>query len=437
MNRTIQLPEAFVERVKGQLGDELPSFLSALEFPPARGLRMNPFRAGWEQPFRDAKGMVPWARGGWEIPPESGAGTTVFHEAGAFYLQDPAAMLPAAVMAARPGERILDLCAAPGGKSTQMGTDLAGKGTLICNEPVSSRAAVLSRNLERMGIANAAVTCAYPEKLAESWGEAFDGVMADVPCSGEGMFGRHPETRAEWSPEKAAGCAERQRLILEEAARLVRPGGRLVYATCTWNPAENENQVEGFLHRHPEFALEPFSLPGADGWDGMTTCWPHRVRGGGQFAALLRKKGDAEKPRWEGARGFSLPREVRAVWQAGGLRTAEPNALFGQTLAWVPEIPDLKGIRVLRLGLHLGTVRGKICLPDHAAALGKDRPDMPETGLDDEEARRYMAGESLSGGVRGWTLMTWRGLVLGWGKGSDGTIRNHYPKGLRNARLTL
>ena len=255
---------------------------------------MNPTTAGGAEPFRDAEDRVPWCPEGRVLRGDSPAGQTIAHEAGAFYLQEPGAMIPAAVMNARPGERILDLCAAPGGKSTQMGAGMRGEGLLICNEPVPKRAAVLSRNIERMGIGNAIVTCAWPEQLAARWPGGFDGVLADVPCSGEGMFRREPESRLEWSPEKAAGCAKRQAEILEEAARLVRDGGRLVYSTCTYNPEENEENVLRFLEKHPEFEPESFSLPGAESRNGMLLCLPHQMKGEGQFAALLRKKGSGE-----------------------------------------------------------------------------------------------------------------------------------------------
>ena len=434
---SIPLPEAFLKRTGEQLGEELLSFLESLEDKPIRGLRMNPFRAGAEKPFRDAGRKVLWCRDGWELPAESQAGVTAAHEAGAFYLQEPCAMLPGAVMAARPGERILDLCAAPGGKSTQMGLDLAGEGLLISNEPIPKRAAVLSRNLERMGIPNSIVTCAYPDALAERWPEAFDGVLADVPCSGEGMFRRHPETRREWTAERAAGCAARQKDILRSAARLVRPGGRLVYSTCTWNPAENELQVLDFLREHPDFEPDPFSLPGAEGKEGMFTCWPHRTRGEGQFTARLHRRGDGQRPRWETGAFLKPSKEDMRAWETGSVPTRKPAARFDDTLIWIPEIPDLSGIRTLRLGMHVGTVQGKIFRPDHASALDIQAPAAPATEAEDGDALRYLAGETISGDAAGWTLVTWRGLVLGWGKGDHGVIKNHYPKGLRNGKLIL
>ena len=433
---TDQLPEAFIQRIGEQLGDELPFFLEAMKSPPFRGIRSNPFREGHENPFRDAGERIPWAAEAWELPEDSAAGITVAHEAGAFYLQDPSAMLPAAVLAAKPGERILDLCAAPGGKSTQIGADLRGKGLLISNEPVPQRAAILSRNLERMGIPNAVVTCAFPEQLASAWPEGFDAVIADAPCSGEGMFRKQPETRREWSPEKASGCAARQRGILDSAAKCVRAGGRLVYSTCTWNPAENEEQVRGFLEEHPEFEPEEFRLPGAVSANGTFTCWPHRVRGEGQFTALLRKKGNAASRLPDGSRAFRFSPEDFRVWRDSGIKTEEPTALFGGTLVHLEEIPELRSIRVLRLGLHLGTVRGNIFQPDHAAAVGMKRPGMPVMEMDGADTLKYLSGETIAGDLRGWTLMARNGLVLGWAKGSGGQMKNHYPKGLRNGKLT-
>ena len=431
-----EMPAAFLERIRSQLGGETDAFLEAMATPPIRGIRMNPLRAGAEKPFRDATERIPWCNTGWELKNESPAGSTIAHEAGAFYLQEPGAMIPAEVLRARPGERILDLCAAPGGKSTQIGAAMEGSGLLVCNEPVTKRAAVLSRNIERMGITNAIVISAWPEQLAEKWPGGFDGVMVDAPCSGEGMFRREPETRTEWSPEKAEGCALRQRRILEAAARLVRPGGRMVYATCTFHPAENEEQISRFLNAHPDFSPEIFQLPGIDGKDGMFTCWPHRTRGEGQFVCLMRRAGEKPSALPDGSGDFRIEREMTKIQREAGFDIPEANARFGQILVRTTEIPDLKGIRVLRLGLHLAECRGKILIPDHAAALAGSAEKPAGAELTEAEALRYLAGESLEGSARGWTRMIHDGYALGWGKGSGGQIKNHYPKGLRNRRLT-
>ncbi len=441
-----RLPKAFLERIGGQLGDGLPDFLRACEDPYLRGIRFHPLRRTTGLMADDLLERIPWVENGYLLRQDSTAGTDAAHEAGAFYLQEPSAMIPAVVMDARPGEKILDLCAAPGGKSTQLGCAMQGKGILIANEPVPKRAQVLSRNIERMGIPNAVVTCAMPFRLAARFEGYFDGVMVDAPCSGEGMFRRHPETRAEWSAEKAAGCADRQEEILEEAAKMVRPGGRIVYATCTFNPAENEEQVARFVQRHPDFVPEPFFLPGAEGAEGMLTCWPHRMKGEGQFTARLRKndksilteKAERENKtgrRRNGEKEF-LSREERRIIENSGLTIPEITGRFGVSLISLPDAPELSGIKVLRMGLHVGEIRNGVLIPDHALALSIFPPGASEKELDGEEALRYLAGESLAGEEKGWVLMKYRGLALGWGKGSEGRIRNHYPKGLRNALLT-
>lgn len=428
------LPEIFTDRMRQQLGDELTAFLRAMEEPPVRGIRLNQLKPSEAMERYSLAERIPWTRDGYILPGDSDAGAGVLHAAGAFYIQEPGAMLPAAVLDAKPGEKVLDLCAAPGGKSTQIGCAMRGKGLLVCNEPVPKRAQILSGNIERIGIPNAVITCEFPARLAKQWPEGYDAVLVDAPCSGEGMFRRDPETRKEWSAPKAAGCAERQREILADAARLVRPGGRLVYSTCTYNPAENEENAGWFTRQFPDFVLSSFSLPGIDAPDGMYTCYPHRLKGEGQFTALFRRKGNAHAAINEDQ---SLPEPSSN--EAALFGQAFPALLpvtrrFGPTLVHVSELPDLQGIRTLRIGLHLGEIRGRIAIPDHAAAMCFLGPAVQRTDLSAEEAVKYIAGEAIPGEAEGWTLMRYSGLAIGWGKGSGGMIRNHYPKGLRNRR---
>ena len=349
-------------------------------------------------------------------------------------------MAAAAALAPRPGERVLDLCAAPGGKSTQMAALMQGRGTLVCNEPVAARAQVLSRNIERMGVKNAVVVSALPEELSPRWPEYFDRVLVDAPCSGEGMFRRHPEAIGEWSPAAPAGCAQRQAAILLSAARMLRPGGRLAYSTCTFSAEENEGVIQAFLRERAEFALVPFSLPGLPPCDGMLRLWPHQTRGEGHFVALLEKQGAprAEKPRRRGekpplpapdAAAAALARDFLKEYMAG---EAAPNALFAGRLTQAPEqLPPLEGVRTLRVGLQLGEARGKLFVPDHALALAV--PCQRAWPLEEAAARLYQAGQPLPApdGLRGWLTPTLDGLSLGWAKASDGLLKNHYPKGLR------
>ncbi len=426
-------PEAFLTRMAGQLGDELPAFLHALEEPCQRGIRLNSRKQAQRQP-QGLGEPVSWAANGYYLSPESNAGAVPLHEAGAWYLQEPSAMLPAAVLAPQPGEKVLDLCAAPGGKSTQLAAVMAGHGLLVCNEPVPKRALILSRNIERMGITNALVVSTMPDKLAARWPEGFDALQVDAPCSGEGMFRRHPETRAEWSPENAAGCAKRQAEILDAAALLVRPGGRMVYSTCTLNPVENEDTVSAFLQRHSDFTLTPFHLPGADAPEGMLTCYPHRMRGEGHFVALLHRQGQGVASLPLDASLSTPSKERRQVYLNFADKQA-PTAthLLGDTLVSLPDCPDVRGLKVLRCGLHLGSVKGKLFQPDHAWAVADVAPDFPHVSLTDEQAVLYLRGEALAvpDMLKGWVLAEHGGLCLGWGKCSDGQMKNHYPKGLR------
>ena len=386
------LPPAFVSRMRAQLGEEADAYFAAMEMPCLRGLRLNPQKPVSGAALEAVGGVeepVPWYPAlGRYLRNDSPAGTDPLHEAGAYYLQEPSAMAPVSVLSPRPGECVLDLCAAPGGKSTQIAAALAGEGLLVSNEPVPSRAKILSRNIERMGVPNALVVSAQPEALAARWGVLFDAVLVDAPCSGEGMFRRHPETRAEWNPASPAGCAERQRRILGCAAAMLRPGGRLVYSTCTLSPEENEETMRWFLQEHPDFSVQPFSLPGnygtLDAPEGMLRLYPHRVRGEGHFVACLRRAGDAP------AADLMKPAAERLSPPAPAVRAA--YSAFAA---------PLRGLPVLAL--------------DRAGAL------------------RYQSGEALPApeDMSGWALAVYEGLVLGFGKASGGQFKNHYPKGLR------
>ena len=428
----IPYPPSWIGQLKPLLGDQLPDFLRCLEEAPARGLRMRPGLA----PINDALSPVPWAENAWYLPLSSNAGAVPLHEAGAYYLQEPSAMAAASALRPDPGDRVLDLCAAPGGKSTQLAAYMQGEGVLVCNEPVPSRAKILSRNIERMGVANAVVISALPESLSPLWPDFFDKILVDAPCSGEGMFRRHPETRLEWQESAPAGCAQRQARILDEAARMLRPGGKMAYSTCTLNETENERVIEGFLARHADFRLTPFRLPGLPPCGGMLRLWPHLIRGEGHFVALMEKEADG-KNRAPQPEVFSLPGKGElalsgAFLSAHYANPPRPNALFaGRIVAAPRECPPLKGVKALRLGLHLGEARGKLFFPDHALALWQ--APSPALPVSEAEAAAYQRGETLIAPppLKGFCAPTLSGLALGWGKASDGQIKNHYPKGLR------
>ena len=434
MMEAYPFPQGWIEQLSPILGGELPDFLRSMEDAPARGLRVRP----GVTPPPEAEAPVPWAENGYYLPLSSNAGAVPLHEAGAWYLQEPSAMTAAAVLRPEPGDKVLDLCAAPGGKSTQLAAYLQGRGLLVCNEPVYSRAQILSRNIERMGVKNAVAVSALPEELSPRWPEFFDKILVDAPCSGEGMFRRHPEARLEWTPASPAGCAQRQRNILDHAARMLRPGGTLVYSTCTFNDTENEGVIETFLADHPAFSLVPFALPGFPPCDGTLRVWPHRVRGEGHFAALL-KKTDAEREKKKGlnVRELPFPGKAEAALAEAFLKdhiadSVAPNAIFAGKLVAVPDgLPPLKGVKVLRAGLQLGEIKGKVFIPDHALALACS--SLRRIDVSEEEARAYQSGQVLSvpDNLRGFYTPILDESNLGWGKASDGQLKNHYPKGLR------
>ena len=285
-----ELKTAFIANMRALLGEEAGAFFRALEEAPSLALR--PHR-GMEAAEPFIEGAVPWAEGGFYLRPGARPGASVAHWAGAFYLQEASAMLPAAALKARPGERVLDLCAAPGGKASQIALTMGGEGALVANEVDAARARVLAANLERLGVTNAVVLNETPARLAARWPGYFDAVLVDAPCSGEGMFRRDPQSREAWTDAAPRGCRKRQGEILDAAAKLVRPGGRLLYSTCTFNGEENEGSVADFLQHHADFAPEEFALPGLGASrGGMLRIWPHRARGDGQFAALLRRAGE-------------------------------------------------------------------------------------------------------------------------------------------------
>ena len=433
--------EAFLKEIRALLGGETDAFLSAMDDPAVSSLRLNSLRTGAREAMLPFSGEeVTWCPDGRYILPDTRPGRSPLHFAGACYIQEASAMAPAMVLRPAPGERVLDLCAAPGGKAGQLAAFLKGEGLLLANEPDMGRAKVLSANLERLGIQNALVSCAAPEELSDRLAGFFDAALVDAPCSGEGMFRRDPQAREQWSEGSPAGCAARQARILDHAARMLRPGGRLVYSTCTFNRAENEETVARFLERHPEFIPGSFSLPGAgQSKDGCLRLWPHRVRGEGHFVALLQKADGSEQtraPRPRPAEG-----ERKAASQALDALSDIVPELSGTKEAGVllqgdrlflppPDAPHLPGVRLLRQGLHLGRVGRGYVEPDHALAMSGRAPARA-LPLGEDQVAAALAGETIPCDGKGWLLMTHQGLPIGWAKASGGVAKNHIPKGLR------
>ena len=427
------LPEAFLQRMEAQLGSEYPAFLESLERPRAVALRFNPMKG--ERPVLPFVGApVPWEPEGFYYDPETRPGLHVYHEAGVYYLQEASAMAPVALLDPKPGERVCDLCAAPGGKTTQIAGRMLGQGFLVCNEINPKRAKILSRNIERMGVANALVTNEHPETLAGRFPGFFDRVLVDAPCSGEGMFRKEEAAVTDWSQETVQMCARRQREILDSAARLVRPGGRLVYSTCTFAPEEDEETVAAFLETHPEFTPEPVEAPWfVPGENASYRMWPHKLLGEGHFAAVLRKT-QGESGEVPACPGEKCPKAWESFAKELDITLPEGKAVpFGQSLYWAPtELPELNRLKVLRPGLELGTERKGRFEPAHALALWLKTCAVTESfPPESPEMKAYLHGDVVPSGKKGWCLVQAGGYAIGWGKGDGSVLKNHYPKGLR------
>ena len=427
------LPEAFLERMKNQLGQEYEAFLQSLERPRAVALRYNPLKG--DAPAMDfTQANVPWEPLGFYYDPEARPGLHPYHEAGVYYLQEASAMAPVALLDPQPGEKVLDLCAAPGGKTTQIAGRMLGEGFLLCNEINPKRAKILSRNIERMAVSNALVTNEHPERLAARFPGFFDRVLVDAPCSGEGMFRKEEAAITDWSQETVEMCARRQAEILHSAAQMLKPGGRLVYSTCTFAPEEDEMAVAAFLESHPEFSPEILDAPWFEAVEnGGHRLWPHKLLGEGHFAAVLRKNGGEEGNTVPMA-GEKLPKEWASFAKDLKITLPKGKAVsFGQNLFLAPEeLPDMKGLKVMRPGLELGEMKKGRFEPAHALALWlRDCANAVSFPAESREIREYMHGNVLSGNIKGWCLVKAGDYSLGWAKGDGNQLKNHYPKGLR------
>ena len=470
------LPQSFLDSMKEILGEDYEAFLTGFDGQRQYGLRVNTLKMNLEEferiaPFHLKK--VPWISNGYFYNAEDVPAKHPFYSAGLYYLQEPSAMTPASRLKVQPGERVLDLCAAPGGKATELGAALQGEGLLVANDINTARAKALLRNLELFGISNSFVTNEPPHVLAERFPEFFHKIMVDAPCSGEGMFRKDETAIKEWTPENVTLCAERQKSILAEAEKMLKPGGVLVYSTCTFAPAEDEEILLWFLRTYPDFHVEDYhdilSLDISDGnpdfisdemkplsdneiqsIHGSLRLWPHKVRGEGHFAVRLKKQ-DGEPPiqkkkKKSSGKNILSKSDRKQFIDFISEFVSETNdyedkryEYFGDELYMVPEqMPELKGIKLVRAGLHIATKKKNRFEPAHAFAKYL-KPDgvkqYYECSL--EEAEKYLHGDVLQTSderlstSKGFILVCYNGLSLGWGKITNGTIKNHYPKGLR------
>ncbi|MBQ9444813.1 MAG: RsmB/NOP family class I SAM-dependent RNA methyltransferase [Lachnospiraceae bacterium] len=491
---TPNLPEDFISRMKEDLKERADLFLRSYSDAPKKGLRINKLKTDDKLEEAIAKGLehIPWEEHGYyyNISTDTDAdtydgpafGRSPLHAAGAYYIQEPSAMAPVRYLDIKPGMAVLDLCASPGGKSTQAASYLAGSGLIVCNEIVPQRASVLSSNIERMGIRNAVVTCHSPQELKDRFPAAFDRILVDAPCSGEGMFRKEPASTEEWSKDIVDMCAARQKDILDATSVMLKPGGRLVYSTCTFSEKEDEEQAEAFLSDHVDYTgvrIEILKGMRYGRSQDNKTCdmeycfriWPEDGYGEGHFAAVFQRDGEESGFGYRGAserplsskeaqklapyRDFIDSTFVPGDWKESLLDKSR-LFMFGQRLCLMPEdsmIPLLSGLRTLRAGLELGEFRKDRFIPSHALALAVRAEDMMRTAelmTDDagavvsltdgsDHAGKYLNGQTLDAGIikgpglatPGWTLVTVSGISLGWARSSGGILKNHYPKGLR------
>ena len=417
-------PETFLNRMQQQLGPGFPAFRSALNEPPKKALRINTIKTDREE-LSALLGLPLPALDenpdGAPVPLDFNPNAAPLHAAGLFYMQEATAQAPVAAFELPDAPVVLDLCAAPGGKSAQLAAKMQG-GVLFSNEIVPSRAEVLAGNLERMGVVNAIVTNAEPKPLCERLKDRCDAVLVDAPCAGESMFRKDEQAVRDWSIEHVETCAVRQRAILEDAQKAVKPGGTLVYSTCSFSPQENEETVQVFLDRHTDFSLVT-----------MRRLYPHTSAGEGQFLAVLVREGTRVPSAFSIGKSDKVP-AFDAFSDAVRLPDGQIRLLRDGRVLLLPAMPFVfEGVKIVRAGLLLGEVKGSRFEPAHALALaGRETPFYQRCELSFDEAMRYLKGETLmKDAQKGYGAATYRGHALGLIKASDGMLKNHYPKGLR------
>lgn len=460
----MNLPIEFEKKMKAFLGNEWDDFLYNYDNNRFQALRFNTLKVqSPEERMRILKTLkissdkkVSWANEAYYFDENVRPGKHPYHEMGLYYIQEPSAMSAAALLAPKPGMRVLDLCAAPGGKSTQLATYLGDSGLLVSNEINTQRSRILSQNIERMGIKNAIVTNEDSFVLASHFPGFFNAIQVDAPCSGEGMFRKLPEAIEQWSMENVAICAARQKEILDNAAVMLKPGGTIVYSTCTFSKEENEDVIEYFLEKHPDFTLEE-----------MERFWPHKVDGEGHFVAKLVRRGSVDT-------GFKSDRQTKKIKNNKNRKNETKSALtkenmkllsefldetisddmaaliknsrlvmFGEQLYRLPDMEvDIKGLKVQRAGLHIGEFKKQRFEPSHSLALAlklSEAKNVVKLTCDNPQTIGFFNGQSVmlsdeqaAECKKGWALVCVDGYPAGWGKVNGTQVKNHYPKGLRN-----
>lgn len=453
MSLSSKLPNEFFNNMKAVLGNDYDEYIAQLDNEPYRGLRVNTLKCDDDKLKRLLGTMMtktPFCEHGYYISNNiSGLGNHPLHHAGAFYLQEPSAMSAVTALDVHKGDKVLDLCAAPGGKSTQIAADLCGEGMLVANEIVSGRAKILASNLERMGVRNAVITNARPDVICDELQGWFDRVLVDAPCSGEGMLRREASAVSEWRLENHEICADRSAKILDSAAMALKPGGIMVYSTCTLSAEENERTVDEFLNRHPEFSLVDITAkfgraayPRLCGREDINKARRISYSDGGEghFVAKLQRKADfeqsccvAEVTEYDKCALLDEFLREYTNYETDRYKTV------GDKVYILPEImPIMRKTRTIRAGIEAGEVKKNRFLPSHGlymASEPKMHKNLLDFDCDSEDIRRFLHGEVIGCDFSGYVAVAVNGIVVGFGKASLGQLKNHYPKGLRTLNI--
>lgn len=448
----IDLPVEYKERMKLLLGNEYKDYENALNEQPVRGFRVNTEKISlidFQKLNIFATEKIPYAENGYYLDYDK-IGNHPYHHAGMIYVQEPGAMAPAECIDIEPDWKILDMCAAPGGKSTQLKNKLGENGILVSNEIISSRCKILTGNIERLGLHNTVTTCMDTKKLAKAFPETFDLIMVDAPCSGEGMFRKEEIAVTEWSTENVEKCAVRQKEILENAVRALKNGGYIIYATCTFSLEENEMVIDEFLEKHPEFEIIPVKDSVRDNtsdgifFDGCKCeninfsrrFYPHKNKGEGQFMAVLHNK-DTYTPLFTKKPQSKVKAEKVVTDFLDDVLTeydVEKITMYnGNPVYFTPDFEIKKGT-AFSCGITIGEIRKNYIQPHHQffMAMGKNFKRKLELSPDSEETKKYLHGEEITANCEnGWAVVTVNGCALGGVKIVNGRAKNHYPKGLR------
>lgn len=446
----MKLPEIFEARMENLLGENYAAFRESLEHVSFGGLRVNTLKISVERflelsPFKLRP--IPWVPEGFYYEEADRPGKHPYHHAGLYYIQEPSAMSPVILLDPQPGERVMDTCAAPGGKTCQMAARMKNQGVIFTNDISATRAKALLHNVEISGIKNAIVLCEDPQKLAVPLRGKLDRILVDAPCSGEGMFRKMDSSVKLWGPEKQEEYYGMQMPILESASGMLAPGGHLVYSTCTFNRLENEDVIFGFLKGHPEFSQEPgevalasLGFSGGEGEDAtaMYRLWPHTVEGEGHFLARLQKRNDVKVSSQSPLSGGKAPEAFQefAARYMPGWKTEGVYRQLEERLMLVPaHDADLSGMRILREGWLLGSIKKGRFEPSQALAMGLKASEFSQRidfSPENPDLIRYIKGETIHiDGPKGWILITVNDYPLGWAKGMDGSLKNHYPASWR------